>query len=362
MILPETYIGAFLLAVLSLVCWGSWANTYKLARRQRFELFYWDCALGVMVAVTVAAFTFGSLGFELSGDVGGFAFLDDFIKSSKHSWAFGFAAGAVLNLGLLVLVASMSLAGMSLAFPVALGLTAVLALLLDYIMKPHVHAVLLFSAMAPILASVVLDVVAYRGISLQRAQEAIKSGRTRSTRVAAGWKGTVLAVVGGLLIAMSLPLVDLSRVPETGMGPYAAAFMLGAGVFASTFVYNLFFMNLPVQGEPVELLLYFRQPKKSHLLPFLGGVAWGTAIVSLLVASSAVAPTSSAVAEPVPLLGPATGHVVVLGAALLNALWGLLLWKEFADAPGRVRALLALMLILLTGALALLLFASPFAV
>lgn len=354
MILPESYIVAFLLAVLSLVCWGSWANAYKLAGKQRFELFYWDYALGIIVAVSVAAFTFGSLGFA------GFAFVDDIMNASKHSWAYGMAAGVVFNLGTLLLVAAMSLTGMSLALPVGLGLAVVIAMLLDYIIKPHVNAVLLFSAIAPILAAVVLDVVAYRAISLQRNQEAIKSGRTRSTKLTASWKGVVLAAIGGLLVGLCSPLVDLSRVPETGMGPYAAVFMFAAGVFASTFVYNLFFMNLPVQGEPVELRHYFRQPKRSHLLPLLGGTVWGAGSVSLFVASSVTTAAPAVGAEPVPLLGPATVHAVGLGAAVLSALWGLLVWREFQGAPGRVRTLVALMVVLLLAGFALLVFAPPF--
>ena len=362
MILPNTYIGALLIAVLSLVCWGSWANAYKLAGRQRFELFYWDYALGVMVAATVAALTFGSLGFNLGGDVAGFAFLDDLMRSSKHSWAYGLAAGVVFNLGTILLAAAMSVAGMSLAFPVGLGLAVVVAMLLDYILKPHANAVLLFSATAAILAAVVLGVAAYRAISLQRAQAAIKSGRTRSTRLTASWKGIVLAAIGGPLIALCSPLVDLSRASDTGMGPYAAAFMFAAGVFGSTFVYNLFFMNLPVQGEPVELLEYFRQPKRSHLLPLLGGMVSAAGTVSLFVASSATTAAAGVGAEPIPLLGPATGHVVGLGAALLSALWGLLVWKEYEGAPGRVRILSALMLVLLVAGLALLLFEPLFTV
>jgi len=360
MILPDTHIAALLLAVLTLVCWGSWANTYKLAGRQRFELFYWDFALGVMVVATAAALTFGSLGFDIGGDVAGFAFFDDLVRASKHSWAYGVAAGAVFNLGILLLVAAMSLEGMSLAFPVDLGLAAVVAMLLDYIIKPHTNAVLLFSAIAPILGAVVLDVVAYRAVSLQRAQEAIKSGRTKSTRLTASWKGIVLAAIGGLLVALCSPLVDLSRAPETGMGPYAAAFMFAGGVFASTFVYNLFFMNLPVQGEPVELLHYFRQPKSSHLLPLLGGMMWAAGSVSLFVATSATTAAAGVGAEPVPLLGPATVHVVGLGAAVLSALWGLLVWKEFRGAPDRARVLGALVVVLLVAALALLVFAPPF--
>lgn len=359
MILPNSHTVALLLAILSLVCWGSWANTYKLAGRQRFELFYWDYALGVLLAAIIAAFTFGSLGFDLGGDVGGFAFLDDLMRSSKHSRAYGMAAGAVFNLGGIFMVAAMSLAGMSLALPVGLGLAVVVGLLLDYIAKPHANPVLLFSAMVLILAAVVLDVVAWRAVSLERAKEAIKTGKTRSTKVTASWKGILLAAIGGPLAGLCLPLAEASREPDLGMGPYAAAFMFAGGIFVSTFVYNLFFMNLPVRGEPVELLEYFRQPKKSHLLPLLGGLLWAAGIVSYFVASSATA-AGAVTAAPVPLLGPTTGHAVGLGAALLSALWGLLAWKERSGGPARARALAGLMLVLFAAALALMVFAPPF--
>jgi glucose uptake protein len=203
-----------------------------------------------------------------------------------------------------------------------------------------------------------MDVAAYRALALKRAREAIKSGRTKTTKVTASWKGIVLAGIGGPLVALCFPLVDLSREPELGMGPYAAAFMFAAGVFASTFVYNLVFMNLPVKGEPVELLEYFKQPKKSHLLPLLGGMVWAVGTVSLFVASSATA-AANAGAEPVPLLGPATAIVAGLGATLLSALWGVLVWKEFAGAPARARALVALTLVLLAAGLALVLMEPP---
>ena len=360
MILPETYVSALLLALLALFCWGSWPSAYKLAGRQRFELFYLDYALGVFVAAILAAFTFGSLGFDFGGNVGGFAFLDDLMRSSKHSWAYGIAAGVVFNLGTILLVAAMSLAGMSLAFPVGLGLAVVVAMLMAYIGRPHVNVVLLLSTVALVLAAALLDVIAYRTVARRRAQEAIKSGRTKSTKVIVSWKGIVLAVVGGPLVGLCFPLLDRSRVPETGMGPYAAAFMFAAGVLASTFVYDLLLMNLPVRGEPIEVLQYLRQPKKNHLLPLLGGMVCAAGAVSLFVASSATAAAVSKGVDPLPLLGPTTGIQVVLAAALLSGLWGLLVWKEFADAPGRARALAALTLLLLGAGLALVLAAPPF--
>ncbi len=358
MILPETYIAALLLAILALVCWGSWANAFKLAGRQRFELLYWDYALGVVVAATLAAFTFGSLGFDFGGNVGGFAFLDDLMRSSKHSWGYGIAAGAVFNLGAILLVASMSLAGMSVAFPVGLGLAVLVTVLLDSIGVAHVNSVLLLSTVVLVLAAAVLDVFAYRDAALRRARQAIKTGRTKSTKVTMSWKGVVLAAIGGPFVGLCFPLADRSRAPETGMGPYAAVFMFAVGVFFSTFLYDLLLMNLPVRGEPVEVLQYFRQPTKNHLLALLGGMVWTAGAVSLFVALSATAPANKG-AEPLPLLGPTTAVQVVLGAAVLAGLWGVLVWKEFADASGRARALVALAWLLLLAGLALILLAPP---
>jgi hypothetical protein len=62
---------------------------------------------------------------------------------------------------------------------------------------------------------------------------------------------------------------------------------------------------------------------------------------------------------PVPLLGPGTGHMLVLGAALLTAFYGLLPWREFRDASVRVRSLGAAMMALMAAGLALILLAAP---
>ncbi len=360
MILPETYIAALLLAILALICWGSWANAYKLAGRQRFELFYVDYAVGAFVAVTLAAFTFGSLGFDFGGGLGGFVFLDDLMRSSKHSWIYGIAAGAVFNLGTILLFAAMSMVGMSLAFPAGLGLAAVVTMLLGAIVSPHVNTVVLLATVALLLAAALLDVFAYHTVAYRRAREAIKTGRTKSTKVTVSWKGLVLALIGGPLVGLCSPLVDRSRAPETGMGPYAAAFMFALGVLSSTIVYDLLFMNLPVRGEPIEVLQYLRQPRKNHLLPLLSGMVWAVGTVSLFVASAATGPTANTGVDPLPLLGPATGILVLLAAALLSGLWGLLLWKEFADAPERARPLVVFALVLLLAGLVLVLVMPPF--
>lgn len=353
MVLPETYAIALLLAIFSLLCWGSWVNSYKMGR-WRFELYYWDYALGALLATTLAAFTLGSLGFELGGG-DGFVFLDDVMRASKRSIAYGLAAGAIFNLGNLLLVAATAVAGMSVAFPVGFGLGLVVGVVANYIVKPTGNATMLFSGAVLVAASAVLGALAHRGLSLIRSEQVIKAGKSKTIRPKTSWKGVVLALSGGVFLGLfSLPL-DMSRVPDTGLGPYSAAVMFAAGVFISTFAFNLFFMNLPVRGEPLEMLEYFRGTVRQHLLSIAGGLVWGVGAVAFLLASSATGNTGVADlnAAPAPLLGAATTTAAVWGAPIIAALWGLLVWKEFRDGTSRERSLITVALVVFAAGLAL---------
>ena len=350
MILPETYVSALLLAVLSMVCWGSWANTQKLTGKWRFELFYWDYAVGVLLAVTLAAFTFGSMGSER------FNFLDDLLLvAGKRNIAFGFAGGVVFNLANILLVAAIAVAGMSVAFPVGIGLALVIGAVWNYIINPRGNPVLLFSGVALVAAAIVLDALAYAALSEAKAKERIKSGKTRSTKVKTSWKGILLSIASGILMGTFYPLVEMGKQGGAGLGPYAVGFVFAVGIFVSTFPFNLFFMNLPVEGEPLELLDYFKGTRKQHLLGLLGGGVWAAGTISNFVVSSATRP--AAAVNPggatVPLLGPAISYALGQGATLISALWGLLVWKEFRGADSRVRILIALMLILFAAGLGL---------
>jgi glucose uptake protein len=353
MILPSTYAMALLLAILSLVCWGSWANSYKLGR-WRFELHYWDYALGALLAATVAAFTFGSLGFEFGGG-DGFVFLDDLMRAAKRSIAYGLAAGAVFNLGNLLLVAATAVAGMSVAFPVGIGLALIVGVVCNYILKPAGNPTMLFSGAALVAAAVLLGVRAYRGLSLIRAEQVIKTGKSKTMKPKASWKGAVLALSSGLFLGTFSLLLDMSRATDIGLGPYAAGFVFIAGVFISTFAFNLFFMNLPVRGEPLEMLEYFRGTFRQHLFGIAGGIVWGIGTLSFLVASSATknGGTLELNAAPAPLLGTAATTALGWGAPIVAALWGLLVWKEFQDAGSRERSFAAVALILFAAGLAL---------
>jgi len=336
-VLPETYAGALLLTILTMLCWGSWANTYKLTGDWRFELYYYDYALGVLLAAVAAAFTFGSLGYD------GFVFMDDLMHASRRSIALGFAGGVVFNLANMLLVAAISVAGLAVAFPVGIGLALVIGVVWNYAINPQANPVLLFAGVGIVVAAIIVDALAYRVHAAARLKRSPQTRPGRS-RARAPWKGIVLSLASGLLMGAFYPLVELAKRGEWGLGPYAVAFVFALGVFVSTFVFNLFFMNLPVEGEPVEILEYFRGKWRQHLLGWLGGVIWATGTIANFVAASAPRQVQ---------VGPAVSYAMGQGATLVSALWGLLVWKEFCGASGVVKLLLALMLVLFAAGLGL---------
>jgi len=333
MVLPDTYTTTLLITILSMICWGSWANTQKLSGKWRFELFYFDYTFGLLLAAIVAAYTFGTLGFD------GFLFTDDLMRAGRRNLAYGFAGGVVFNLANMLLVAAISVAGMSVAFPVGIGLALVIGVVWNYAINPQGNADLLFIGVAVVLVAIVVDAMAYRIHAGAKAVEEVKAGRTAKLVPKVSWKGVLLSLASGLLMGAFYPLVELGKAGDTGLGPYAIAVVFALGVFVSTFVFNLFFMNLPIQGPPVEILDYFKGTWKQHLLGLAGGVIWATGTISNFVAASAT---------PEVPVGPAISYAMGQGATLISALWGLLVWREFRDASVRVKLLLGLMLLLFT--------------
>ncbi|MDQ6677771.1 MAG: hypothetical protein M3Z09_10800 [Acidobacteriota bacterium] len=331
MILPSTYYATLALLVLSMLCWGSWANTIKLTGKWRFELFYFDYSLGLMMAAVIAALTFGTLGFD------GFSFMDDLLHASKKQDLYGFAAGVIFNLANILLVAAISLAGMAVAFPVSIGLALVIGVGLSYVIKPQGSPVLLFAGAAIVLSAVVVNAIAYKAYKLTQVDDLVRTGKVKSTKRQVSTKGVVIAIISGFLMGSFFPLVELGKAGDTGLGPYAIGFVFALGVFLSTFLFNLFFMNLPVSGPPVEVLEYFRGTLRQHLLGILGGAVWYAGAIFAFVAASAEGKAS---------VGPAVSYGLGQGATLISALWGLLVWKEFAGAQPKVNSMLAVMLAL----------------
>jgi glucose uptake protein len=326
MILPTTYATALLLAIVSMLCWGSWANTFKMTKKWRFELFYFDYAFGVLIAAIIAALTFGSLGDELT-------FEDNLLITGKRNMFFGVVAGVVFNLANMLLVAAISISGMAVAFPIGIGLALVIGVIWSYFLNPQGHPALLFGGAALVIAAIVVDAMAYRA-----------HGSAAGSKQKFSALGVVLSLISGVLMGSFYPLVELSKASDIGLGPYTVAVFFALGVILSTPIFNVYFMNLPVQGEPIGIGEYFRGRMRNHMLGLLGGMLWCVGAIANFVAASAPREVQ---------VGPAVSYALGQGATLISVLWGLLVWKEFRGANARVKSLIAVMILLFVAGLSL---------
>ena len=336
MILPTGYPTALLLLGLALLLLGSWANTQKLAGKWRFELFYYDYSLGVLLCAVAAAFTLGSMNTrELT-------FQDNFLITGYRNMAFGVAAGMVFNLANLLLLAAVSASGMAIAFPLVVGLALVFGVGWNFLANPQENLMLLFGGSLLVLAAVVINAIAfsdYRQALAEAAKTAflVDPRAKNAPKTIGAARALVLSVIGGLIMSLAFPLSQMSRSGENGVGPYGFALMAAAGIFASTLFYVPFFANFPVSGRPVEVARYFTGTKRDHLLGILGGVLWAGGTISALVAATAPLAVN---------VNAAVGTALAPAAALVSALWGLLAWHEFKDAGFRTKMLLVTMFVL----------------
>jgi glucose uptake protein len=365
MILPTTYITTLILAILCLVCWGSWATTRKMNNGWRFELYSVDFAVGLMLAAVVAAATFGTIssGF-VETDILMLSVWDNLTIARKTSLGLAFAGGGLFCLGNLLLMATIAIAGLSVAFPLGIGVAVLTGVLWGYFLGPQTSPVLLGGGSLAMVASVIVSALSYRSLLQDKAAlpppadaaleaqpvvDARKSrpghGRSTPAKASSNLLKTVLLGVGsGLLIGSFMPLVALSRESEIGLGPYTAAVMVAIGVLLSTPAYVLVLMNLPIEGDTLGIGNYFGGGLKNHLLGILGGCLWGVGAIAYFVAGSA--PKSAD-------FSPATVQAAGYGAAVLAALWGLVAWKEYASARGKTLGLVAVALLLFAGGVGL---------
>jgi glucose uptake protein len=336
MLLPTTYQAELLLLIISMVCWGSWANAQKLTGKWRFELFYFDYALGVVICALVAAYTLGSAN---SADL---TFTDNLLIAGRRKMAYGVAGGAVFNLANMVLVAALSVSGMAVAFPIAFGLALVIGVVRNYLVNPQGNVMLLFGGAVLVAVAIVVDAFAYSGyidsqLSASKALPKFDSRTRKLIKPLTAARGIVLSLLSGIFMGLFYPLVEMGKSGDDGVGPYGIAVMFAAGVLITTVLYAPFFATFPVAGKPIELHKYFTGTKKQHLLGLAGGVIWAAGAIASFVAASAPPPVQ---------VGTAIGYALGQGAALVSALWGLIVWREFKGADHRTRRLLAMMIAL----------------
>ena len=318
MFLPETYQVTLVLMILSMLCWGSWANTLKLCPNFRFQLFYWDYSIGLFLASLLLGLTAGSSGHT------GSEFLAAILETPRDRVLWAFFGGVIFNIANLLLVAAIDVAGLAVAFPVGIGLALVVGAVSSYLVSPAANPLLLFGGVALVTLAIIVDALAYR--------------KRESTAVATTTRGIVLSLIAGLLMGSFYPLVARAMrgpvKPGGSPGPYAIAFFFAIGVLISTIPANLMLMIKPLDGKPsVDGKNYWRAPFRWHIAGIFGGAVWCVGAVANFVASGTH------------FVGPAVSYSIGQGATMVSALWGVFVWREFAGAPRGAHLLLVLMFV-----------------
>jgi glucose uptake protein len=319
MFTPSSLSIALLMMITSAICWGSWANTYKGVKNYRFELFYWDYAIGIFLISLVLALTMGSSGHDAS------SFLSNVHSADTSNIVSTLVGGAIFNLANLLLVAAIDMAGLAIAFPVSIGIALVVGVISSYVLQPRGNAALLAAGVICAVVAVVLDGKAY--------------GSLASTGRAVSKKSIVTCIVSGVLMGLWAPFVAHAMTTGNTLGPYSIAVFLTLGALLSCSIWNVYFMKKPLVGEPVDFSGYFRGPASGHVLGILGGVIWGTGMVFNLVAAS--------------FTGVAISYAIGQSAPMVAALWGVLAWKEFKGAGSKAFIYLFLMFVFYCLAIAL---------
>jgi glucose uptake protein len=318
---PDNYAIALAMMLITMICWGSWANMMKLTPGWPFPLFYWDYVGGVLIISLVLGLTMGSTG-------GPDAMLANLSRAGETNILYALAGGTVFNIANLLLVAAISIAGMAVAFPVGIGIALIVGVLLNYVLQPVANPVLLFSGVALVLAAIIVDALAYRA----------RGGGGKSDV----GRGLRLAIACGILMGVFYPLVTKSMQGSAALGPYSVSFIFSLGVFISSFLFNSWLMRRPLTADPPCRFAQYRAASGGfHLAGLAGGAIWGVGM------------TFSLVAATTHFVGTAVSYAIGQGATMVSAAWGVFVWQEFAGAPGSARRLLALMFALFLIGLAL---------
>ena len=332
MLIVDSYVIAVIMCFITMLCWGSWANTQKLASQEwPFQLFYWDYAIGVLILVLGLALTIGSIGEY------GREFIEDLNQASGKMLLSAFLGGVIFNFGNILLVAAIDIAGMAVAFPVGIGIALAQGVFVNYLAKPEGNPLILFIGVTLVLIAIIVDAIAYK-----RLQTGGKEGIA---------KGLILSIVAGISLGFFYRFVADSMVtnyytPEVGLlTPYTALVVFSLGLFISNFVFVTAIMFKPISGKPVALGDYFTKGNsKLHLIGILGGVIWSVGMSFSIIASGAA--------------GPAISYGLGQGAVMVAAFWGVFVWKEFKDAPIGTNKLIAFMFLFFILGLTLMIFAK----
>jgi glucose uptake protein len=331
MFIINAYSLAVVFCVITMICWGSWANTLKLSTRDwPFQLYYWDYSIGLVLTALLLAFTLGSMGSS------GRPFVTDLLQAKAQALGSAFLGGVIFNLSNLLIVAATDIAGMAVAFPIAVGLALVIGVVVNYMAVPIGDPWLLFIGLGLVVLAIVIDALAY--------------GKLPSARQSIG-KGIILSIISGILMGffyrfVAASMVEDPAVPAAGkITSYTAMVVFSIGILLSNFLWNTFFMYKPVKGSAVKYGEYFtRGTSRLHLIGIAGGLIWCVGMSFNLIASSQA--------------GYAISYGLGQGATMIAAAWGVFIWKEFAGATRTTNRLLTAMFALFIAGLVMIILAK----
>lgn len=323
MTLINSYPIAIFAFVICMICWGSWANTQKMAKNYRFELYYWDLIVGIVFTAFLAAITLGSSGSD------GRTFWEDLSQATTLSIIMAILGGIVWNLGNLLLVAGISLTGLAVAFPIGGGIAWILGIaynfLLEYLDKGTTEGspLILLVGVVFIIIAIIFSAKSYR---------ILEAGKTNPS-----YKGIVVSIIAGVLIAFFYGFVVQSMdntFVAGGSGtltPFTAVFFFSIGTLLCTLIANPLFMRYPVEGPPVSIKGYTNATVKEHAAGWTGGFIWMSGMVLSFMAVGAGS--------------PAISYALSNAAPVVAAIWGVFIWKEFATAKAATSKMLGGMFI-----------------
>ncbi len=307
MYIIENYSVAVFLCVITMLCWGSWANTQKLSSQKwPFQLFYWDYTFGILIITILLAFTMGSVGDE------GRSFLADLIQAETKYLGYALLGGIIFNFANLLLVIAIDLTGMAIAFPIGIGIALVLGVITNFMYDPEGDPLILFTGVFFVMVAIILDALAYKNILQKQEKTPLK--------------GIVISLLAGIAMGFFYKYVAQSMssdfiTPEIGkLTPYTALVVFSVGILISNFLFNSISMYKPITGSPVTYKDYFTMGNsKLHLIGILGGIIWGVGMSFSIIASEQA--------------GPAIAYGLGQGATMVATLWGVFIWKELKDLP-----------------------------
>jgi glucose uptake protein len=319
MYIINSYSLAVLFCFITMLCWGSWANSSKCTTEKwQFPLFYWDYSIGLILMALVYGWTMGSTGTEGRG------LLADLAQAESSAIGYALLGGAIFNLSNLLIVAAIAIEGLSVAFPIAVGLALVLGVLINYAKTPAGNAMILFAGVGLVVLAMLLN--------------ALASGKATASKGKTSTRGIVISIVSGVIMSFFYRFVAEGMItdfvnPEPGkLTPYSAVVIFSLGLFFSNFLWNTFFMYKPITGTPSSYKQYFTQGTlRQHLTGILGGMIFNTGFLFNLIASEKA--------------GPAISYGLGQGATMIGAAWGVFVFKEFASAPKSVNKYLAAMFV-----------------